>query len=132
MALPSVDDICTESDLVMEVGGDAGRLERAMKTVAARDWARATALKDVLAALATRSPPVQHTDLADVTELKQAVCYRALSKIFVAGMAKDGDIHDILAQRYEREYQAAVRSQFTLSTFGETSPGGYSFRMERR
>jgi hypothetical protein len=131
MTFLSVDDICTDADLVSELGGDVGRLDRAMKLTAARDAMRTSALQDVVDSLSTRSPPVLEGDLTTPTQLKRAVCYRALSKIFLAGIAIDGDVHSILSARYEREFQAAVRARFTVSP-GVTSPSGHSFRMERR
>lgn len=126
-----VDDICTEAHLVAELGGDVGRLERAMKTSSARDAMRASALQDVVDHLATRSPPVRDTDLTDPTQLKSAVCYRALSKIFLTGITQEGDVSDVLSKRFEVAYKAAVAVRFTVSP-GVSSPSGRSFSYERR
>jgi hypothetical protein len=126
-----VDDICTEAVLIAELGGDTGRLTRAMRDSAARDAMRAAALQDVVDSLATRSPPVRDTDLLDPTELRRAVCYRALSKIFMAGITQRDDVHDVLSVRYEKEYQAAVRTRFTLSP-GVSAPSGHGFQWDRR
>ena len=127
----NVDTIATDADLIAEVASKA-RLDRAMPDVAQRDAIRAQALQDVVDALATRSPPVRDTQLADPTELKQSVVYRSLAKIFLSAIAVDGDVHSMLNRAYEREYQAAVRRSFTLSPDGAAGSSGFTFRMERR
>lgn len=126
-----VDAIATDADLIAEVASQA-RLDRAMKDVTQRDKVRAAALQDVVDALMTRSPPVRDTALTDPTELKRAVVYRSLSKIFLAAIAVEGDVHTALQRNYEREYQAAVRMRYTVTTEPAQSGSGYSFRMERR
>jgi hypothetical protein len=126
-----VDVIATDDDLVREVASRA-RLDRAIKDVAQRDAIRHAALQDVVDALLTRSPPLTETMLSDPVELKRAVVYRSLAKIFLAAIAVDGDVHTTLNRNYEREYQAAVRARFTTVPDGLPSTGGFSVRLERR
>jgi hypothetical protein len=126
-----VDTIATDADLIAEVSSKA-RLDRAMPDVAQRDAIRARALQDVVDALATRSPPLRDTDLANPTELKQPVVNRSLSKIILSAVAVDGDVHSTLHRAYEREYQAAVRRSFTLAPDGAAGSSGFTFRLERR
>jgi hypothetical protein len=125
-----VDDIATDADLASEVG-DVARLGRAMPRVESRNAIRADALNDVVRSLATRTPAIRPELLTDPTELKKAVVYRALSKIFLGAVSVDGDLHTFLSQRYEREYQSAVRGAFTVYP-GVTGPSGSSFSYERR
>jgi hypothetical protein len=125
-----VNMIATDADLANEVG-DLARLTRAMPRPDKRDSARAAALSDVLAALRTRTPSIFAESLIDPNELKKAVVYRALSKIFLAGVAIDGDTHAYLSARYEREYQGAIRGSFTVAP-GVAGPSGWSFSWERR
>lgn len=125
-----VDTIATDDDLVAEVASRA-RLERAMPSVTQRDAIRAAALDDVLNALLTRSPPVLPEQLGAPAELKRAVVYRALAKIFMAAVAVEGDVHHVLSKNYEREYQGAVRARFSVSK-QVSSSSGYSFSWERR
>lgn len=127
----NVDLIATDDDLVAEVASRA-RLDRAMKDVAQRDLIRRAALQDVVDALLTRSPAVYEAQLGDATELKRAVVYRSLSKIFLSAIAVDGDVHATLQRNYEREYQAAVRARFSLTPGQVASGSGYSIRVERR
>lgn len=125
-----VDEIATDADLVNELGSSA-KLNRMMPLVADRDSLRQRSLQDAVNALTTRAPAVFETDLQDITELKDAVVYRALERMARAARSVAGDTFDRLASDYGREYQVAVRRQYTLST-NVTSPGGYSVRLERR
>lgn len=127
-----VDAIATDDDLVREVASKA-RLERANKDIAQRDAIRQQALQDVVDALRTRTPPVLDSMLSDPNELKRAVVYRSLSKIFLSAIAVESDVHAVLHRAYEREYQAAVRARFSVSPMmGEASGGGFSIQVERR
>lgn len=126
-----VDTIATDADLIAEVASKA-RLDRAMPDITQRDAIRARSLQDVVDALGTRSPPLRDTDLADPNELKQAVVYRSLSKIFLSAVAVDGDVHSTLSRAYEREYQAGVRRSYTLAPSGAAGSSGFTFRLERR
>ena len=127
----NVDTIATDADLIAEVASQA-RLDRAMKDVTQRDKVRKAALQDVVDALMTRSPPLREAELSDATELKRAVVYRSLSKIFLSAIAVENDVHATLQRNYEREYQAAVRARFSVTPTQADSGSGYSFRMERR
>ena len=126
-----VDAIATDDDLANEVASRA-RLERANRDETQRDAIRERALDDVLTALQTRAPPITEAMLANPAELKQAVVYRALSKIFLSAIAVEGDLHDVLHRNYEREYQAAVRARFTTGPMDAGQTTGYSVSIGRR
>lgn len=126
----NVNSICKDADLAAEVGG-LDVLNRINPSTAQRDLFRASALNDVVAALLTRSPPVADSDLTDPTELKMAVCYRALSKIYGRAITQVGDRNDALAKGFETSYLGAIRSRYTVSQ-GQTSPAGGTFSFERR
>jgi hypothetical protein len=127
----SVDSICTDTDLANQVGG-LSELNRINKDQPTRDVFRQAALDDALAALASRAPPLYDNDLADPTELKLSVCYRALSKIYFAAMAAEDDRNHTLAKNYEREYLGAVRGRFTPASAWGGQVGGGTFPFERR
>lgn len=131
MTVLNVDDICTDADLV-NVVGSSDRVTRACPSLAQRNAFRAAALQDVVDALAQRSPPVFETDLTAPTELRSAVAYRALHKIFLSAVADDGDMHHVLARNYDREYQSAARARFSVQPGGLSSPAGWGFTLERR
>lgn len=126
----NVDDICTDADLANEVGG-APQLDRINRDVSQRDKFRAQALDDVIAALSSRSPPVSFEDLSIPSELRTAVCYRALSKLYVREITAAGDRNHVLSKDFQESYLAAMRAGFTMSQ-GQTSPPGGSFSFERR
>lgn len=128
MAL-SVDNICTDDDLLSRAG--AARLKQAKPDIAERNSARATALREVLLALQGRSPPIRESDLVDPTEMRDVVTYRALQILFENSMAKQDGLHDHLASIYAREYASASKRSYTVSG-NLRGPSGGSFRMERR
>jgi hypothetical protein len=130
MAL-AVDSICTDTDLANQVGG-LSELNRINKDQPTRDVFRQAALADAIAALASRAPPLHETDLANPVELKLAVCYRALSKIYFAAMAAQDDRNHTLARNYEREYLGAIHGRFTPASGGGGAVGGSTFPFERR
>ncbi len=125
-----VNNIATDADL-SALPGSAAKVARAMPAVGDRDAVRASALQDVVDALLTRSPAIREADLTDATQLKNAVVYRSLSIIFRSARTVAGDSFDMLARDYEREYQTAVRRSYTVTT-NQSSPGGFSFSVERR
>ena len=127
----NVDLIASDEDLVAEVASRA-RLDRAMPNVSQRNAIRKAALQDVVDALMTRTPSVLEAHLLDARELKRAVVYRSLAKIFLAAIAVEGDVHATLHRNYEREYQAAVRARFSLGPGPVASSSGYSFQVSRR
>lgn len=126
----NVENIATDADL-SAVPGSGALVTRAMPVQSARDAIRASALQDVVDALASRSPPVADTDLTYPAELKNAVVYRSLHVIFRSARTGAGDHWDLLAKDYEREYRTAVGRSYTVSS-NQSSPGGFSFSMERR
>lgn len=130
MSTLSVANIATDDDLIAEVASEA-KLARAMSRSADRDAVRTLALNDVVAALAQRSPPIFEADLADQTQLKNAVVYRSLVRIFRSARTTLGDAFDALARDYDKEYQTAVRAPFTVNG-SLTGPSGFSFSLERR
>lgn len=125
-----VDDIAADTDLVSELGSQA-KLERMMPKREDRDAIRQKSLQDVVNALLVRSPPVNEGDLSDTAELKDAVVYRSLERIARAARSVAGDTFDVLARDYSREYQSAVRRQYTLQN-NILSPAGFTIRLERR
>lgn len=125
-----VDDIATDAHL-SALPGSASKISRAMPVLADRDAIRAASLQDVVNALQTRTPPIYETDLADPTELRDAVVYRSLTVIFRTARSTAGDSFDLLARDYDREYQSAVRRSYTVAG-SLTGPSGFTFSLERR
>lgn len=88
----SVDDVCTEAQLTLALGGQTadstGLLPRAWTNCAP---ARQSALDSVLARLRSRTPPIRDTDLADVTELRPAVIEGAKMHLYELAMSSAAD-----------------------------------------
>lgn len=122
--------ICTDADLAAQVGG-MDSLNRINSDIAVRDAFRASALDDVINALGSRSPAVSAYDLDDVTQLRMAVCYRALSKLHSQEITQAGDRNHIISKDFQEQYLGAMRARFTVSR-GMTSPSGGTFSYERR
>lgn len=125
------DNICTDADLADKVGG-LSELNRINKDQARRDQLRQDALNDAVLALASKTPPVFDSDLSDPTELKNAVCYRTLSKLYITAITGDGDRASTLSKNYQAEYLGAIRGYFTVGPSGQRMSGGQSFSFERR
>lgn len=128
-----VNTIATDQDLADEFGGMA-KLLSAKSDVAIRDQFRASALADVLKALKQRTPPILETSLSAPSELKEAVVYRALSKICSSSLTSEGDRHQVLAKNYQNEYLGAIRGSFSQYANGgvRADTGGSSFSIRRR
>lgn len=124
-------NICTDADLADKVGG-LSELNRINKDQARRDQLRQDALNDAVLALASKTPPIFDSDLSDPTELKNAVAYRTLSRLYLTALARDGDRAATLSENYQREYLGAVRGYFTVGPVGQRMSGGQSFSIERR
>lgn len=94
MSTIAIDDVCTEADLEQEVGGSA-----VLQSLIPSEWsgsaqkAREDALDDVVRALRRRTPPIREADLADVTELKMAVKFGALERLYRLAMTTSGSVH---------------------------------------
>lgn len=124
----SVDLICTDADLAAQVGG-VSELNRINKDVTVRDGLRRVALSDALSALASRVPPVFEMDLSAPSELKLAIAYRTLSKLYGTAITAEGDRSHTLAKNYAREYDGAIKGRFSV---GYVASAGGTFPFERR
>lgn len=105
-----VDLYCTHSDLADELGGSR-KLARLVPPDAtdATELVRAQALRDVLKALARRTPPITEAMISDPTELKDAVALGALMRLYRAAITAEGDVHDVLYRDFRRRFEAEVQ-----------------------
>ena len=131
MAL-DLNTIATDGDLAGgRAFGSTQKRDAAMPKAADRDSMRAAALSDVLEALKARTPPIFESDLATPGELKDAVVYRACELIARSARAVAGDTWDAMQRDFRREYDSAVRRNFTVQGV-LTGPSCFSFEVERR
>lgn len=127
----SVDLVCTHADLGDHVG--LANLENALPA----EWggssapARAGALRDVLKSLARRTPPILEGDLQDPTELRDAVAYGALERIYRSAMTTPDSVWATQRKVFDERFKAEVLSlQVTVST-SERAPAGIGIPMVR-
>lgn len=119
---------CTHSDLADELGG-ARKLRLLQPPDADQEdptlLVREQALRDVLKSLARRTPPILETQLSDFTELKDAVCYGALMRLYRAAITADGDVHSALYNAFKKRFseelqglRVSVNSSNSVDTAG--------------
>ncbi len=132
MAL-DVDSVATHQDLADEVGG-AVELENVMPSSLAGDSAptRQLALRDVLKALGRRTPPVFEEQLQDPTELRDAVVYGALERIYRGAMTTPDSVFAAQQRIYDARFKSEVLGlQVTVASQTRAHPG-LGIPMERR
>lgn len=125
-----VNAIATDADLLDE----AGEILDHAKKPGWSSWLadRTAALDDVLDALRNRTPRVYDTDLVDPTELKRAVVFRALERIFERAITGEGDVWHVRARSMGRRYATAVSALAPTVQDGVVAPGGLSIGIFRR
>lgn len=72
--------------------------------------ARQTALNVILQSLARRRPPIFDTDLVDVTELRLAVCYRALADMHSGAADHDASPNLAKSKRFMSLFSEELNS----------------------
>lgn len=127
-----VDDVCTDADLAIEVGGT----ELLLRMIPA-SWAglatnaRQSALDETMRALARRTPIIVDADLADVTELKGCVLYGALERLFRMAMTTPDSVHALQRKIYADRFQSEI-SGLMPTLNGDLRGAVFSIAFERR
>lgn len=132
-----VDNVATDADLMVHTGGAAG-----LSDITPQEWfdvdgytptcrpARAQGLTDVLTALRRRTPPIRETELSDVTELRQAVVYRALEILYRQSVSHEGSPNQAKARDFCKLYTDEINA-LQPTTYAGTGSSGLGFRMWR-
>lgn len=128
-----VDDVCTHEDLAAEVGGSneldnltPDEYEGNSKPM------RERALRDTLKALARRTPPILEVQLADPTDLREAVIYGTLAHLYRMGMSTTDGVHGTKHDIYNKKFESEVLGlNPSLSTTGARA-NAYSIQISRR
>lgn len=128
-----VDDVCTHEQLADEIGGTE-ELENVLPTsfAGSSEKPRQKALDDVLKALSRRTPPIRESDLQYVTELRDAVTYGALERIYRAATTGPDSPFSALARHYERKFQAETLGLTPTLALDGARGSAFSIAMERR
>ena len=124
-----VEDIATDADLGNEAGGFAK-----IANLLAKDWngsgkpARQAALDHVLLNLSRRTPPILEGNLDNAAELKLAVVYGALERIYRRAITDGGDVFSSQRKVYEKLYGAELGALTpTVSGGSRGAPLGIAF-----
>lgn len=131
MSTTDVDDVCTDAHLVAHVG------QAELDTLIPEDWsgsaenARQFALDEILDGLTRRQPPIEESDLDDITQLRRAVIYGALALLYRRAMNRDLDAFGVKESIYRRLYQAERESLVPSVSGGARVPVA-SYAIERR
>lgn len=132
----SIDDVCTHAQLAAELGtGSVGtaRLDQLTRSSgsSSTEGFRQGALADVLKALSRRTPPIYDSHLRDVTELKDAVVYGTLERLYRESITAEGDVMAIKRKLYEERFRSEVGG--LMPSLIDTGRGAVmSFSLERR
>lgn len=107
-----VEDVCTNAHLVSEIG-DATLLDRLLP-VESKDSApfRQRALEETMKSLRRRVPPITEAMLSNVVELRDAVRFGALARLYERAMTQGGrdNVHATKARWYQERFQDELRA----------------------
>jgi len=122
-----IDLYCTHGDLADEVGG-ARKLAKLIPPDDVDDatsLVRTQALRDVYKALKRRTPPVFESQITDPSELKDAVAYGALMRLYRSAMTTPDDVNASLFREYRGHFETEILSmRLTLEDSSSVDVGG--------
>ena len=111
----AIDSVCTHAQLCDEVGGTqvlepllSQQLEEQATASDRTKAIREAALAEVMDALRSRTPPVYEADLSDVTQLRRAVIWNSLARIYGMAMAVEGDAFSLRWGDYRKSYRTEI------------------------
>jgi hypothetical protein len=130
-----IDLVCTHADLIDELGS-----ERALRQILpvepdnAEDptkTIREQAYRDVLRSLLKRTPPILESQLSDIVELKSAVVFGTLLRLYRSSMSNPDDLFGTLWKEYESKFRSEV-THLRVTVDGVASVDVASISMFRR
>ena len=126
-----VETVCTDAELADECGGPVELARLIPKGTANASTQRAAALRDTLKSLRLRRPPINEGDLSDVTELRDAVTFGALERLYLLAMTTKDSVFGVKHEKYQKRFAAELAS-LSPTVGGSASGGGGSITIERR
>jgi hypothetical protein len=132
-----VEDVATDTDLEVYTLGRSN-----LQALLPDEWfsetlnrksganARQQALDDILATLKQRRPPIRDTELADLTELKPAVCYGALAILYQGAATHEDSPHMVRGKSYASRFASEKQALQPSVMLGSTA-SSLSIRMSR-
>lgn len=124
-----VELVCTEEDLANEIGG-ARALDEILRDLKS-ETVRELALRDVLKSLKKRTPPIQSGDIVDPTELKEAVIYGSLARLYRDAMTTADDIYALKMKHFDKKYSSEM-SNLSVTVTDHLRGAVRSWSMDRR
>ena len=131
-----VSTIVTHADIVRELGS-----ERELRNVLTPDPSdptdptkplRIEAYRDVLKALERRTPPITESMLTSLDDLKDAIRYGTLARLYRLAITADGDAFSVQWKHWQREFNAEVNGLRVKVTDGDVDAGNLFIPMQRR
>lgn len=128
-----LESICSDTDLADEVGGPENLENLLAKSQGgSSETARRKALEEVVRALSRRSPPIYESDLTDPTELRAAVSYGALTRLYRQAMTTPDSIFAAHAKTYASQYEDELDGLSPTVGGGDSIASAFSYGTERR
>lgn len=131
-----VADIVTHKDIVDEMGSerelrnvltpDPNNVEDPTKTF------RELAYRDVLKALERRTPPVTESMLSNRDDIKDAIRYGTLARLYRQAITSDGDGFSVKWKHWQGQFNAEVIGLRVRTNDGDVDAGNLSFPVMRR
>lgn len=108
----NVDDVCTETDLLNQFGGDEDALAAIIphRLAGVTTTIRQSVLDEVLRSLAKRRPPLSPSTIEDITSLKFAVAMGTIAALYQSAITSDRDVHHIQYKIWAERYTSEVGS----------------------
>jgi len=128
----SVDAVCSHADLVTVIGS-AELLENITPSSLAGETLvlRQRALDDVMRALRRRRPPIFAGDIADPTELREAVAFGTLAELYRAAITGDRDVHSVHFKVWSGRFTDEIAGM-TITVSGGSDGAPFSIGVSRR
>lgn len=110
-----VDLYCTHSDLVDELGS-ARKLAKLVppdspsepESADLTKPVREQSLRDVLKALRRKTPPILEAQISDPTQIKDAIAYGALMRLYRAAMTGPDDVNAELFRHFKKRFESEL------------------------
>lgn len=130
-----VSTFCTNDDLLDELGSrqELDRLLRAEDATSVDPTLRIreAAYRDVIKSLARRTPPVFESSLSNLDELRDAVVYGTLARLYREAMTNENDVFGSKWKHWQKMFQTEV-THLRVTVASSASVDTLSISLDRR
>lgn len=115
----ALESVCTHDQIVEEIGShkQLGQLLPSERN-GSTELDRRIALRDVLAALAKRTPPVTEDLIANPADLTRAVTYATCARLYRMGIVEVGDAFAVRFKHFTKLLEDEIETMPITSTGG--------------